>query len=273
MRLIEKALVNSVELTRYAVDGDRVERTRPVLTTHGLVAFVDKGVSTWSLDLSGAEAIRPARATPPHVAVTAEWLDTQQALERGVKLVHGGSANSFGGMGALLLPDDFEIPAVVADAENVRHYGLRLIDDGADFSISSPRYQLAMMRYRYSRDYRRDFLMQPGGGGGLFVETHDFPHIHIPLSEACGGHIVIGKAVGADEYHFTAFQIPFGHALYTPSNTIHGDGTLTGEYALTVADSAYCHADTVLMYDRSTLSVARDVVPHQTDPSGSPGED
>ena len=43
--------------------------------------------------------------------------------------------------------------------------------------------------------------------------------------------------------------------------TIHGDGTLVGEYALTVADSALAAADTVLMYDWDTLEMARGVVP------------
>lgn len=103
--------------------------------------------------------------------------------------------------------------------------------------------------------------MQKYGGGGIFVETHNFPHIHIPLSAKCGGYIVIGKQLNNNKYHFTAFQIPYGHALYTPSNTIHGDGTLVGEYALTVSDSAFCHADTVLMYNKKTLKMAKNVVP------------
>lgn len=67
--------------------------------------------------------------------------------------------------------------------------------------------------------------------------------------------------VAADEFHFTAFRIPYGSALYKPSQTIHGDGTLVGEYALTVADPALITADTVLVYDRDTRRMARGVVP------------
>ena len=83
---------------------------------------------------------------------------------------------------------------------------------------------------------------------------------------ACVGpaYIVIGKRVSGRKFHFTAFLIPYGYALYTPSNTIHGDGTLVGEYALTVADSAMVSADTVLIYRENTLSMARHVVPNWT---------
>ena len=263
--LIEEALVDSVQLTRYAIKGGKADKNDPVLTTHGLVAFIDKGVSTWKLDLSHHQTVTPAQMKTPYAAIIAEWLDTQQALERGIQVVHGVSANSFGGMGALLVPDDFRIPAVLADRDNVKHYGLRLLDNQSEFAISSRRYEIALMRYTYNKRYRADFLIQSHGGGGIFVETHDFPHVHIPLSEDCGGYIVIGKKTAEHEYHFTAFQIPYGHALYTPSNTIHGDGTLVGEYAITVADSAYCPANTVLMYSEKTLAMAREIVPQWND--------
>lgn len=259
--LLQKTIIKSAELTRYAVKGKVEDKHRIVLTTCGEVAFFDKGTTTWQLDLSKKKAVASAGTDTPHVTVDAEWCTTQQALEKGIEVVHGGSANTFGGMGALLIPGDLRIPAVVATRENVRHYGLQLIENQEVFAVSSDRYQIVMMRYDYMKDYRRDFLMQRFGGGGVFVETHDFPHIHVPLSESCGGYIVIGKRLSSGEYQFTAFEIPYGYALYTPSNTIHGDGTLVGEYALTVADSAMVTADTVLIYDERTLRMARGIVP------------
>jgi hypothetical protein len=259
--LLEKAVVESVELTRYAVKDGKPDKDKPVLTTGAEVAFFGKGVTNWKLDLAKAKPVDRAGTDTPHVHVRAEWLDTQQALEKGVEVIYGGSANTFGSMGALLVPDAFAIPTVTATKENVRHYGLQLIDDKEVFAVTSADYQIVMMRYDYTKDYKKDFLMQKYGGGGIFVETHNFPHIHVPTNEDCGGYIVIGKQVAEREFHFTAFRIPYGHALYTPSFTIHGDGTLVGEYALTVADSAFVHADTVLMYNENTLSMARKVVP------------
>jgi hypothetical protein len=176
-------------------------------------------------------------------------------------VVSGGDANTFGGMGALLVPEGFRIPTVTATRDNVLYYGLQLIETGSDFSVASAQTPIALMQYDYTQDYKADFLMKTLGGGGIFVETHDFPHIHIPTSPSCGGYIVIGKQVSADEFHLTAFRIPYGTALYTPSRTIHGDGTLVGEYALTVADPALITADTVLVYNRETLKMARGVVP------------
>ncbi|MDH5424141.1 MAG: hypothetical protein OEY29_03990 [Gammaproteobacteria bacterium] len=258
--LIERAVVASAQLTRYAIKGKTVNKDKPVMTTNGLEAFVEKGVTNWTFELSNTKVISPQKIKLPFVSVSADWLSTQQALEKGVDVVYGNSANSFGSLGALLLPGDFKIPTVLASIDNVKHYGLSLIENNSEFAISSEQYQIAMMRYDYNKDYKKDFLMQKYGGGGVFVETHNFPHVHIPLSKKCGGYIVIGKQIAANEYHFTAFQIPYGYALYTPSNTIHGDGTLVGEYALTVADGAFCHAETVLMYNRDTLSMSKGVV-------------
>lgn len=258
--LLERTIVKSVELTRYAVKGKQPDTSKVVLSTHGEVAFFDKGVTNWRLDLEKGKPVGKVGTDTPHVAVKAAWYTTQQALEKGIEVIHGGSANTFGSMGALLVPDGFEIPTVTATRENVRYYGLRLIGNREVFAVSSDQFQIVMMRYDYTKDYKREFLMQKYGGGGIFVETHDFPHVHVPLSEACGGYIVIGKQKSDGEFHFTAFRIPYGYALYTPSYTIHGDGTLVGEYALTVADSAMAAADTVLIYNERTLGMAKGVV-------------
>lgn len=258
--LLERTIAKSAALTRYAVKGKHPEQA--VLRTQGEMAFFDKGVTTWKLNLAHKTPLREVGTKTPHVAVRAEWYNAQQALEQGIEVFHGGSANTFGSMGALLVPDGFRIPVVAATEDNVRHYGLQLIDDQTVFSVTSRQHQIVMMRYDYSADYKKDYLMQKRGGGGIFVETHAFPHIHVPLSKASHGCIVIGKQVSEGTYHFTAFEIPYGQALYTPAHTIHGDGTLVGEYGIALADSALATADTVLIYNKRTLSMARHVVPN-----------
>lgn len=259
--LLRDEVVKSLQLTRYAIKNGKPDPSKPVLTTGRDMAFIDNGVSNWKLDMSKPAGMIPSKVKPPFVAVNATWYTSQQAMERGIKVVHGSSANVFGFMGALLVPDGFSIPTVTATKANVRHYGLELIEDGEDFSVTSAKYPVALMQYTYTRDYKKDFLMQKHGGGGVFVETHDFPHIHFPLSKECGGYIVIGKKIAATEFNFTAFHIPPGHALYTPANTIHGDGTLVGEYALGLTSSGLATANTVLIYNKNTLEMARGVVP------------
>lgn len=259
--LLHDELVKSLQLTRYAIKDGKPDKDKPVMTTGRDMAFIEKGVTNWKFDLSDVHGMLPSKEKPPLVSVPATWLTSQQALEKGIKVEYGGSANVFGGMGALLVPDGFEIPTVLASTENVKHYGLQLIENKTDFAVTSAKYQLALIQYDYTKDYKKDFLMQKQGGGGIFVETHDFPHIHIPTSENCGGYIVIGKRASAAEFHFTAFQIPYGYALYTPANTIHGDGTLVGVYALALSSSMLATADTVLIYNEHTFEMARGVVP------------
>lgn len=259
--LLRDTVVESVRITRYAIRGGKPDPEKPVLTTGHNVAFIEAGLASWRFDIERARPLRPAPAKPPLVSVDARWYDTQAALTAGIKVVSGSDANTFGAMGCLLVPPDFAIPTVMATPDNVLHYGLQLIPSGSDFTIATEQHPIALMQYDYTPDYKKDFLMKRHGGGGIFVETHAFPHIHIPTSPECGGYIVIGKPVAAERFEFTAFQIPYGYALYTPSNTIHGDGTLVGEYALTVADSAFVAADTVLMYNRENLDMARGVVP------------
>lgn len=259
--LLRDAVIESVRITRYAIRDGQPDPEKPVLTTGRNVAFIEAGVANWRFDIEAPRPLQLTAAKPPHASVEARWYDTQAALTAGVKVVSGGDANTFGAMGALLVPPDFAIPTVTATPDNVLYYGLQLVPSGSDFSIASEHCPIALMQYDYTPDYKKDFLMKKRGGGGIFVETHAFPHIHIPTSPECGGYIVIGKPVAAGRFDFTAFRIPYGYALYTPSNTIHGDGTLVGEYALTVADPAMVSADTVLMYNRETLDMARGVVP------------
>jgi hypothetical protein len=262
--LLRDTVVESVRITRYAVKKGKPDENKPVLTTGKNLAFIEKGVSNWRFEIEKPSGVTPSPGKPPLVSVRANWYTAQQALEKGIKVVSGGDANTFGAMGALLVPRGIKIPTITATKENVNYYGLQLIETGSNFSVTSDQCPIALMQYDYTKDYKKEFLMKKHGGGGIFVETHNFPHIHIPTSAHCGGYIVIGKQAATDQFHFSAFRIPFGTALYTPSNTIHGDGTLVGEYALTVADSALITADTVLMYNRDTLEMAHGVVPDWT---------
>ena len=259
--LLTDAITESATLTRYAIKDGKPDKSRVAMSTDAGMAFVEQGASTWIIDSTSKTGIKPYDHPPPHVAVHANWYSATTALKENIKVVAGGSGNTFGAMGALLVPDGFTIPTVMASKENVRYYGLQLVKNGETLTVHSDQVDVVMMKYDYSSIYKKDFLMKRRGGGGIFVEYHNFPHIHIPLSDKCGGYIVIGKAIEPEEFHFTAYQIPHGHALYTPANTIHGDGTLVGEYGLTIADPEMISANTVLIYNKNTKRMATGVVP------------
>jgi len=259
--MLRDAVIESVDITRYAVKDGQPDKDRIALSTDAGMAFIEKGVTNWTIDNQLDCGMTPDTKIPDMIRVKATWYTATEALENNIKVVAGSSGNVFGRMGALLLPDNFEIPTVTATKENVKHYGLELIDNNSSLTVRSEQCDIVMMKYDYKSIYKKDFLMQKHGGGGIFVETHQFPHIHIPLSNKCGGYIVIGKRLSETEFNFTAFRIPYGYALYTPANTIHGDGTLVGEYGLALADSNMISADTVLMYNKNTKEMALNVVP------------
>lgn len=259
--LYNDAIIDSVAITRYAVKDGQPDKAKPALTTDAAMAFIEEGASNWTIDNTANTGIKPYSDLPPLVAVNAKWYDTTEALKENIRVISGGSANVFGSSGALLVPDGFKIPGVVATPENVRYYGLQLIKNGDVLTVHSDQVDIVMMKYDYTKIYRKEFLMKEHGGGGIFVEYHNFPHIHIPLSADCGGYIVIGKLIDQNKYHFTAYQIPYGYALYTPANTIHGDGTLVGEYGLALADSNMISANTVIIYNEKTKTMATGVVP------------
>jgi len=254
-------ILESVALTRYAIKDGKPDRHDIALSTDAGMAFVTQGVSNWKVDVMSEQGILPHEELPEMITVKATWYTAKEARAHGIKVVSGESANVFGGMGTLLVPDDFCIPTTMATKQNVKYYGLELIENNRNLTVISDNYDIVMMKYDYKHNYKREFLLQEHGGGGIFIEKHEFPHVHIPLSAECGGYIVIGKQVSAHEFNFTAFQIPYKYALYTPSNTIHGDGTLVGEYGLTVADPETASANTVLIYNEHTKAMADDVVP------------
>lgn len=259
-----REIFESIIISRFST---RNENDEVVRTDDGLT-FIKQGTTNWKLMLSETTLLVPSAnqpaveqgfiEKPDLVAVRATWHSPKNASKARISIKAGSNANVFRGLGAIFVPDDFQIPIVQASKVNVRYYGLTLIENLQTFELLSKQFDLILAKYRYAKNYVKDFLTETEGGGGYFVETHNFPHIHAPLTPDCGGYVIIGKKRSADVFDFTAFRIPFGYALHTPANTIHGDGTIVGEYAITVA-TASAEADTVLFYNRHTSAMARDV--------------
>jgi len=263
LTVASRELFESIIISRFSVR----DKSDEVLRTDDGLTLIKQGATRWKIMLSETEVLIPStdqdtKATgvseiPEMVTVQASWHSPKYAR---IKIKAGGNANVFCGLGAILVPDDFRIPIVKASQQNVRHYGLTLLENRQVVELISNEFDLILAKYRYGKNYRQDFLTEVEGGGGYFVETHNFPHIHVPLSPDCGGYIIIGQKLSADNFNFTAFSIPYGTALHTPANTIHGDGTIVGEYAITVA-TASAEADTVLFYNEHTRAMAQDVFP------------
>ncbi len=261
-----REIFESIIISRFSVRDKKDE----VLRTDDGLTFVKQGRTSWKLVLSETEVLISSTnqtteegdffEKPDRVAVKATWYSPKNVLKTGINIKAGDNSNVFNDFGVILVPDDFRIPVVKASKENVKHYGLTLIENQHAFELLSDEFDLILAKYRYGKNYRRDFLTEVEGGGGYFVETHNFPHIHVPLSPDCGGYIIVGKKLSEENFNFTAFNIPYGFALHTPANIIHGDGTIVGEHAITVA-TASADADTVLFYNGHTKAMARGVFP------------
>lgn len=160
-------------------------------------------------------------ATPPHVRFTGSW-------EGGT----GGEAtdaNILGSVGTLTLDlDGIEIPGLLATPETVGYFGASLIGPDDIFSFDTNA-NLPVTTMEIGKDYAAGYLHVSELGGGSYLEYHDRPHFHMPLDDEAAGYLLLGRKEG-DDYLVTAFQIPFGKAIYTAPDVLHDDAYLTGKY-------------------------------------------
>lgn len=162
---------------------------------------------------------------PPHLRLSGEW-DSSVAVET-------EQANIFGDIGTLTLDSaDIVIPAAAAISEMLGFYDARLLIAGEPFAFDTP-VDLPIIHMEVGASYTTGFLEVASKGGGPFLEHHDRPHLHIPLDEEAGGYLILGRRASSNDgadYLVSGFRIPFGSALYTPSDVLHADPYLTGNY-------------------------------------------
>lgn len=118
---------------------------------------------------------------------------------------------------------------IIATNENVSYYNCKIIDEGETFNFDSPEI-MALFNMNISFNYIKDYIMDESKGGGIYLEYHNLPHIHIPLNDNSSGYIILAKQKKSNIYDVSAFKIPYGKALYIPPNIIHNDCFLIGDY-------------------------------------------
>ncbi len=184
-----------------------------------------------------------ARKRPKHAVLRGTWLDA----------VHGAQtdANILGGMGMLVLDLDEEIsiPVLPANAEDLAFYHAQLLTVGSVLSFETEGI-LPLTEVSVGKYYVEHYLAKTELGGGEYIEYHDQPHFWAPQQPQSGGHILLGRQLGAD-YYFTGFHIPFGCAVYLSPYTLHSDAYLVGDYLVVYALSD--HFSTVLLHDKQKI--------------------
>ncbi|MCW8444772.1 hypothetical protein OQJ19_04830 [Fluoribacter gormanii] len=188
--------------------------------------------------------------SPQELTIKATWKNKNQECAQS-----GRDANVFGGLGVLAIPSDVQlvnIPKMNARAVPrgfLAKYGAELIPLEQSFildAVNEPSLEnLYLVEYQWDADYIKDYVMKRTGGGGLFVETHPFPHVFTPLSPKCSGALILGVEKAGGEFDFAAFEIPFGYTMTIGSNVIHGDSFFVGPYAIALTETEL--ADSVIL--------------------------
>lgn len=199
--------------------------------------------------LGASRTKAPALMDPRELTIKATWKNRHEE-----QAVSGRNASVFGALGVLLIPQNVsfvDIPKMDARAVPERFldkYGAKLVsldtpvelEDVEDPSLKA----LYLVQYDFDSSYIEEYVMKKMGGGGLFVETHPFPHVFTPLAEHCGGALILGTDNHDGTMSFAAFQIPFGYTMKINSDVIHGDSFFTGPYAIALTETEL--ADSVL---------------------------
>lgn len=124
--------------------------------------------------------------------------------------------------------DKIYIPITDTTKRNLEYFGAKLLNIGDTLTIDTP-YPLPITTMEIGKNYVKDYLLQEGLGNGCYLEYHDTPHFHMPLDDKSSGYLILGKIIN-DDIHLTAFNIPYGKAIYTLPFTIHCDAFLIGKY-------------------------------------------
>lgn len=229
---------------------------RPLMKATEAHAIIQAGTK---IDMLQATGINPRALSmrtdsvplmePREITIRATWKNRHQEAA-----ISGRDASVFGGLGVLLVPANFsviDIPkmnALAAPERFLDKYGAKLVPLETPVeleAVDDPELEnLYLVQYDWDPDYIEQYVMHKQGGGGLFVETHPFPHVFTPLSPDCGGALILGVANKDNTFSFTSLTIPFGYTMQVDSNVIHGDSFFTGPYAIALTETEL--ADSVL---------------------------
>ncbi|MGL5742838.1 MAG: hypothetical protein ACRCXC_09995 [Legionella sp.] len=210
---------------------------------------------------------------PRELTVKAKWMNKDQE-----KAKSGRDASVFGSLGVLAVSKNVsvvDIPKMNAwsvPQAFLEKYGAELIPLDQPFTLDAVEHKeletLFLVEYEWDPAYIEEYVMNQRGGGGLFVETHPFPHVFTPLSPKCSGALILGVDRGDGAFDFASFEIPFGYTMKVGSNVIHGDSFFVGPYAIALtetelADSVILKQDTV---KREIQTVKQTAIPQVTLP-------
>lgn len=251
-----------------------VEDSKPLMKATQAHAILKAGTTINMLEATGiSEEQLPDRSgniriTPPQeLTIKAAWKNKSEETAKS-----GRNASVFGNLGVLLIPPSvktIDIPkmnALAVPSSFLEKYGAELIPLGKPFTLDAVEDEelenLYLVQYDWDPDYIQNYVMKLQGGGGLFVETHPFPHVFTPLSPDCKGALILGVDRHDDTFDFASFEIPFGYTMKIGSNVIHGDSFFVGPYAIALTETEL--ADSVILKQETPTRDVQHVIQTST---------
>lgn len=124
--------------------------------------------------------------------------------------------------------NNIKIPIIEFTNELLDFFKCTIINEGDVIQLHNE-IEMPLFRIKIGKNYKNDYLLKDGLGDGFYIETHNTPHIHQPINADAHGFVVLGKKI-ENILLLSKVRIPFGKALYIPSNIFHNDSFLIGEY-------------------------------------------
>jgi len=148
---------------------------------------------------------------------------------------------------------NIQIPAIKFTDELLDFFGCNIINEGDVFRIYNKK-EMPLFRIKIGTNYKNDYLLKEGLGDGFYIETHNTPHIHQPGNVDAHGFVVLAKKI-ENILLLSKVRIPFGKALYIPSNIYHNDSLLIGEYNVLYAKSDNYQTYLFKNYDNTIVNI------------------
>lgn len=170
---------------------------------------------------------------PDSFILMGEWIDTKKSDPTNIPTHH----NILGKDGVMRSKfRNITMPTVVVNDRDLNFYGAKLVRLGDRIKFETTR-NLPITIMEIGEKYVGSYLMGIDGPGE-YLEYHDTPHFHAPLSSKCSGYLILGKQASNNAYSLTAFRIPCGYGVYTSPNVIHSSTHLIGPHLV-----VYSHTD------------------------------
>jgi hypothetical protein len=149
--------------------------------------------------------------------------------------------------------NNIQIPIIKFTNELLDFFGCRVINEGDVFQLHN-KIEMPLFRIKIGINYKNDYLLKEKLGDGFYIETHNTPHIHQPVNMDSHGYVVLAKKV-ENILLLSKVRIPFGKAIYIPSNIYHNDSLLIGEYNVLYTKSDNYQTYLFKNYDNTIINI------------------